>query len=125
MTTGLDGRNATRDERVLAAARVILETRGLASLTRDAIAQEAGVSAASVSNFGLTRLTRYNSRRADQRRENPIRDSTNGFRPKVLLALMADAVERADLAMLRIGLADGCIRAADVPEALRGDLGLG
>lgn len=42
-----------RDGAILAAARRIIETKGLSALTRRAIAAEAGISPATVSNFGV------------------------------------------------------------------------
>lgn len=107
----VDERNEARDARTLAAATRIVETRGLSGLTRDAIADEARLSAASVSNFGRHRIT------------NGVHDRT-GFRLRILRAMMDAAIEKADMRMIRIGLADGCLRRDDVPMHLRGAAGI-
>jgi hypothetical protein len=102
----IDERNAARDLRVLNAARRVIETNGLSALTREALADEARVSAASVSNFGRTRITN-----GEHDRE--------GYRPRILRALMDAALESSDLPMLRVGIADGCLRLEDLPVHLR------
>lgn len=101
-----DSRNADRDAAILAAAIRIVGTRGLSGLTRDTIADEAGLSAASVSNFGRSRIT------------NGDHDNL-GYRMRILRAMMDDAISREDMRLLRIGLADGCLRATDLPPDLR------
>lgn len=106
-----DERNDARDARTLAAAVRIVETRGLSGLTRDAIADEAGLSAASVSNFGRHRITNGD--------HDPL-----GYRTRILRAMMDQAIERADVRMIRIGLADGCLRKDDVPPHMRAVAGV-
>lgn len=103
----IDERNARRDERVLDAAWLLVETKGLSALTRDAIAFAAGVSAASVSNFGRTRIT------------NGEHDSES-YRTRIMRAMMNRAIETGDTRMLRVGLVDGCLREDDIPMRLRG-----
>lgn len=105
-TTEIDERNALRDNRILAAARRIVENIGLSGLTREAIADEAAQSPASVSNFGRHRISN-----GDHARE--------GYRDRILRALMDEAMRADDVRMLRVGLADGCLKAGDVPERLR------
>ena len=107
----IDERNAQRDERVIEAATSIIGAHGLSGLTREALANEARLSPASVSNFGRTRIT------------NGDHDS-EGYRPRLLRALMNRAITTGDIRMLRIGLADGCLKDADVPTRLRSAAGL-
>lgn len=98
-----------RDEQIKKAAVAVIRSRGLSGLTREAIARQAQISPASVSNFGL--------------RSDGVTPSS-GFRSRVLSALMADAITNGDIALLRVGLADGCLKTDDVPAVLRGGLGL-
>lgn len=100
-----DERNALRDERALTAAKLIVETRGLSALTREAIAKAAKLSPAGVSNFGRTRIS------------NGDHDS-EGYRARILRALMDQAIAEGNLRMVRIGLADGCLRVDALPAAL-------
>ena len=102
--------NADRDRRVLEAARSLIMAKGLSALTRSAIATEANLSAASVSNYGRRRISNGDH-------------SPEGYRARILGALMAEATHSDDLPMLRIGLADGCLRLEDVPVRLRVLLG--
>ena len=99
-----------RDQSILHAAGTIIRTQGLSSLTRDALAKATGLSAGSVSNFGLSSI---------QNSPNP----STGFRARVLSALMDDAIAAKDVALIRVGLVDGCLKAADVPAALREVMG--
>ena len=107
----IDERNAIRDDRVLAAAWAIVEARGVSGLTRDAIADEADLSPASVSNFGRTRIS--NGKHARE-----------GYRSRILRAMMEKAIASGDVRMIRVGLVDGCLRAADVPTPLRAAAGV-
>lgn len=107
----IDERNADRDEKTLEAAWRIVETRGLSALTRDAIADEANLSAASVSNFGRTRISNGTHAR-------------EGYRSRILHAMMNKAIEKADVRMLRIGLADGCLKPDALPIHLRAAVGI-
>lgn len=102
----IDRRNILRDAAIVDAAWRIVELNGINALTRSAIAQEADVSPASVSNFGRVRLTRGEHDRI-------------GYRERVLAAVMKRAVEKSDLRMMRIGLVDGCLSLDDVPAGLR------
>lgn len=111
MPIEIDERNDIRDQRTLDAAKRIVETRGLSGLTRDAIADEANLSAASVSNFGRNRIINGDHIRV-------------GYRSRILRALMDAAVEKADVRMIRVGLADGCLRSTDVPVHLRAAAGI-
>lgn len=113
MTTDqeIDERNAIRDEQALAAARWIVETRGLSALTRDAIAEKANLSPASVSNFGRTRISN-----GDHSRE--------GYRTRILRAMMDEAIARGDVAMIRVGLVDGCLERDAIPTHLRAAAGV-
>lgn len=107
----IDERNQLRDERALEAAKRIVETRGLSALTRDAIAEEANLSAASVSNFGRTRISNGTHARV-------------GYRSRILSALMDRAVENSDVKLIRIGLADGCLKPDALPVRLRSAAGV-
>lgn len=106
----VDERNAQRDERALAAACRIVETKGLSALTREAIAHEAQLSPASVSNFGRQRISN-----GEHTRE--------GYRTRILAAMMNAAIEKGDARMLRVGLADGCLRPDAIPVSLRAVVG--
>jgi AcrR family transcriptional regulator len=90
----IDERNAARDERVLTAARAIVTSDGLSALTRETIAQEAGVSPASVSNFGRSRISN-----GDHSRE--------GYRTRIMDALMVQALDEQNDRLIAIGVADG------------------
>lgn len=107
----IDERNAIRDDRVLNAAWAIVEARGVSGLTRDAIADEADLSPASVSNFGRTRIS--NGKHARE-----------GYRSRILRALMTRAIEKGDVRMIRVGLVDGCLKPHDVPTPLRAAAGV-
>jgi AcrR family transcriptional regulator len=102
-----DERNGRRDERIMRAACKIVEDRGLSALSRDAIAAEAGVAPSSVSNFGRSRITNGDHPRGES------------YRTRILRDMMGQAVDRGDLRIIRIGLADGCLRSDDVPVHLR------
>lgn len=113
MTTDaeIDERNAARDRRALDAACRIVETKGLSGLTREAIAHEADLSPASVSNFGRHRISNGEH-------------SREGYRTRILRAMMDLAVEKGDVRMLRIGLADGCLKPDAIPMRLRAAAGV-
>lgn len=102
---------AVRDARILAGTRRVISDVGLQGLTRRAIAAAANVKPATVSNFGRTNY---------KQTEKPV----DGYRERILTALMADALEKADIAMIRVGIADGCLRSEEVPEALRAAAGV-
>lgn len=113
MTTDaeIDERNAARDQRALDAACRIVENKGLSALTREAIAHEADLSPASVSNFGRHRISNGSH-------------SREGYRSRLLCAMMNRAVEQGDVRMLRIGLADGCLKPDAIPMRLRAAAGV-
>lgn len=113
MTTDaeIDERNAARDQRALDAACRIVENKGLSALTREAIAHEADLSPASVSNFGRHRISNGSH-------------SREGYRTRILRAMMELALERGDVRMLRIGLADGCLKPDAIPMRLRAAAGV-
>lgn len=100
-----------RDTRILAATRRVIDRGGLQGLTRKAIADAANVKPATVSNFGRT-----NYKQTDK--------PTEGYRERILAALMADALVKGDIAMIRVGVADGCLRGEEVPEGLRAAAGV-
>lgn len=106
----VDERNERRDTRVLEAAERLIRARGISTLTREAIADVAGVSPTSVSNFGRTRITNGEP-------------CGEGYRSRILRAVMDVAIERADLSMLRIGIYDGCLRPENLPDNLRAVIG--
>ena len=107
----IDERNAQRDRKVLDAAYAILSTRGVSGLTRDAIAAQADLSPASVSNFGRARISNGTHAR-------------EGYRTRILSVIMERAVADGDVKTVRIGLVDGCLKARDVPTALREQAGV-
>lgn len=100
-----------RDARILAAARRVINTDGMRGLKRIAIAAQANMAPGTISNFGRT---------AYKSDTNP----TDGYRERVLSALMADAIDKADIAMIRVGVSDGCLRADEVPDGLRAAVGV-
>jgi AcrR family transcriptional regulator len=108
-TQEIDHRNYLRDGRILAAAGRIIRARGLNALNRETIANEAGVSPTSVSNFGRTRITNGTHERLP-------------YRTRILAGLMSQAIDDGDLKMIRVGIAEGCLKAHDVPPALRDQL---
>jgi hypothetical protein len=96
-----------RDARILAATKRLIAKRGIAYLTRTQIADEAGLAASSVSNYGLASITNG---------DNP----EEGYKTRILRGLLADAIDRKDTAMIRTVLAaDGKITADAVPAFLR------
>lgn len=100
-----------RDARILAAARKVIAADGMRGLSRASLAHEANMAAGTISNFGRTAY------KADT---NP----TTGYRERVLAALMADAIDRADIGLIRAGVADGCLKGDEVPEGLRAAVGV-
>lgn len=99
--------NDERDRRILTAARDLAVRVGLRGITRQAVADLAGMSVGSVSNYGRTRIT--NGGHAKGRAVmDTIRD-----------ALVARAVTDGDLVLLRMGLADQHPGALAAPEQLR------
>jgi len=104
--TEIDERNELRDGRILAAAKRLIDTVGLSGMTRESLATASGNSPASVSNFGRHRISNGAHGR-------------EGYRERILAALMAEAIEQGDVRMLRVGLADGSLRPADIPDPLR------
>lgn len=110
-TTEPDTWARVRDERILAATRRVISASGLQGLTRKAIADAANMKPATVSNFGRTNYKQNGT-------------PTNGYRERILAALMAEAIEKGDIAMIRVGVADGCLRGEEVPAGLRAAVGL-
>lgn len=100
-----------RDARILAAARKVIAAGGMRGLSRANLAAEANMAAGTISNFGRT---------AYKSDTNP----TTGYRERVLAALMADAIDRADIGLIRAGVADGCLKGDEVPEGLRAAVGV-
>jgi hypothetical protein len=102
-----DPRNTDRDERILTAAADLVRAGGLHALTREAIAQAAGMAAGSVSNFGQWSLSTTRLGLA-----GPVI-------PRVLDALMQRAVDTGDLELLAMGIAGAHPIARAAPDALR------
>lgn len=89
-------------------AMVLLARRdGYVNVTRGMVAQAAGVSQASVSNYGRRRITN-----GDHPRGEPIM-------PRLRDALMRHAVETGDLTVLAQGIANRHAIALEAPEQLR------
>ena len=102
-----DPRNTDRDERILTAAASLVRANGLHALTRESIAQAAGMAAGSVSNFGQWSLS-------------TTRLGLSGpVIPRVVEALMKRAVESGDLELLAMGIAAAHPIARDAPYELR------
>lgn len=102
----IDPRNTERDAAILDGARRLIHERGLSWMTRSRLAEYAGISATSVCNFGRTSLST----------SEPARD---GYRARVLRALMERAIKDRDVVLIGAGLTDGCLAAADLPDELR------
>ena len=102
----IDERNTERDAAILSAAGELALARGLAGFTRGDLAKLAKLSPAGVSNFGRTRLT-----------NGP--QGTRGVLDRIREALVQDAVERADLALLATALAARHPIALAAPDELR------
>ena len=83
-----------RDEAILDAVLALVERQGLAGLSRYAIAREAGISPASVSNFGLSSISR-------------LMPSTAGFRGRIMKAIAERGVATGNAQMIRIGQIEG------------------
>lgn len=103
--------NSERDTAILSAATRIINDEGITALTRSRVAEVAQMSPASVSNFGRTSIT--NSA-----------PPADGFKQRVMSALMAAAIAAGDLPMLRVGLVGGFIRRDELPDPLRADVGV-
>lgn len=96
-----------RDERILNATKRLIEQRGVAYLTRALIADEAGLAASSVSNYGLSSITNG---------ENP----EEGYKVRILRGMLDDAIERKDVALIRTVIAaDSRIKPDPIPVYLR------
>jgi len=102
---------AVRDNRILAATRRVITERGLQGLTRKTLADAANMKPGTISNYGRTNY---------KQTAKP----TEGYRERILSGLMADAIAKADIAMIRAGVADGCLRSDDVPDGLRAAAGV-
>lgn len=101
---------AARDARILAAARRVIGDAGMRAFTRRALAREANMSDGAVSNFGVSSYLK----------DKP----SAGYRERILAALMRDAIDQGDISMIRVGIADGCLRGDEVPEGLRAAAGV-
>lgn len=96
-----------RDVRILDATKRLIERRGVAYLSRALIADEAGLAASSVSNYGLASITNG---------ANP----EEGYKTRILRGLLDDAIERRDVDLIRTVLrADSRIDPSPVPAYLR------
>lgn len=107
----VDPLNLERDGAILDGARRLIRERGLGSLTRSLLAQYAGVAPASVSNFGRTRLS-----------STP--PPAEGYRERLLRALMAEAIAARDVVLIGAGLTDGCLQPDDLGDELRAVMGV-
>lgn len=83
-----------RDEAIIEAVMRLVDRQGLAGLSRYVIAQEAGISPASVSNFGLASMSRLQPR-------------TAGFRGRIMKAIAERGVATGNAQMIRIGQIEG------------------
>lgn len=83
-----------RDEAIIAAVMALVERQGLAGLSRYVIAKEAGISPASVSNFGLSSMSR-------------LQPSTAGFRARIMKAIAERGAATGNAKMIRIGQVEG------------------
>ena len=83
-----------RDEAIIEAVMRLIDRQGLAGLSRYVIAKEAGISPASVSNFGLSSMSRLRPRTAD-------------FRGRIMKAIAERGVATGDAQMIRIGQIEG------------------
>jgi hypothetical protein len=102
-----DPRNATRDAAILAAARTLALDVGLHGMTRAALAERSGLSAASVSNFGITSVS-------------TLRHGEHGpIVLRVVEALMRHAVDTGDLPLVAAGIAARHPVALGAPEQMR------
>lgn len=106
MTSDVDPRNTERDEAILAAASQLALLHGLGGFTRGQVATLAGVSPAGVSNYGRSRIT-----------NGP--QGTAGVLDRIRNDIMSNAVERADLALLAVGVAARHSVALSAPDELR------
>ena len=102
----IDPRNTERDAAILEGARRLIRERGLSRMTRETLAAYSGVSPTSVSNFGRTSVS-----------TSPPPD--NGYRDRLLSALMAQAIADRDVVLIGAGLVDGCLSADDLSDELR------
>ena len=102
----IDERNMTRDAAILDAAGALTVAHGLAGFSRGHLATAAGMSRAGVSNYGRVQLT-----------NGP--QGTAGVLNRIRADLMAAAVERGDLALLRAGIAACHPVALAAPDELR------
>lgn len=104
----IDPRNLSRDDRILAAAVRLSVQHGYRNITRQQLADEAGVSPTSVSNFQRSQITNG---------DHPPRK--RGVMYDVRDALMQRAVDTGNLTVLAQGLADRHPAALAAPEQLR------
>ncbi len=109
--TEIDPRNTERDEAILDGARRLIRSLGLGQMTRARLAEFAGLSATSICNFGRSSLSTA-----------PL--ATEGYRARLLKALMAQAVTDRDVVLIGAGLTDGCLRADELPDDLRAMMGV-
>lgn len=111
MQTDIDPRNTERDAAILDGAKRLIKERGLGQMTRARLADYAGVSPTSICNFGRSSLSTA-----------PL--AADGYRARLLKALMAQAVTDRDVVLIGAGLTDGCLRADDLPSELRAVIGV-
>lgn len=106
MQTEIDPRNIERDAAILDGARRLIRERGLGQMTRARLADYAGVSPTSICNFGRSSLSTA-----------PL--APDGYRARLLKALMEQAIADRDVVLIGAGLTDGCLRADDLTDELR------
>lgn len=111
MTTEIDPRNLERDAAIMDGARRLIRERGLSRMTRGLLADYSGCSPTSISNFGRVSVSTT---------EPP----AEGYRERLLKALMAQAVVERDVVLLGAGLTDGCLSADSLPGDLRAVMGV-
>lgn len=107
----IDPRNTERDAAILDGARRLIRECGLGQMTRTRLAGYAGVSPTSICNFGRSSLSTA-----------PL--APDGYRARLLKALMAQAVADGDVVLVAAGLVDGCLSADELPGELRAMMGV-
>ncbi len=103
--------DSERDTAILKAATQIIRDQGITALTRARVAEVAQISPASVSNFGRTSIT--NSA-----------PPADGFKHRIMSALLDVAVRVDDLPMIRVGVVGGFLRREDLPDDVRDRAGV-
>lgn len=111
MLDPIDPQNTERDAAILDGARRLIRERGLGQMTRTRLADYAGMSVGSISNFGRVSVSTTVA-------------PAEGYRYRILSALMVQAVEEGDVVMLGAGLTDGILQPDSLPGELRAMMGV-